>query len=50
MIFDENCLLADNYCLLADNSHEISYLSFSKIKKDVAKFVVCCSGDVRFKG
>ena len=43
MIFDENCPLADN-------SHEISYLSFSKIKKDVAKFVICCSGDVRFKG
>ena len=30
MIFHENCLLADN-------SHEISYLIFSKIRKDVAK-------------
>ena len=30
MIFHENHLLADN-------SHEISYLIFSKIKKDVAK-------------
>ena len=29
--------------LLADHSHEISYLIFSKIKKDVAKCVVCCS-------
>ena len=29
MIFHENCLLADN-------SHEISYLIFSKIRKDVA--------------
>ena len=25
-------------------------LFFSKIKKDVAKFVVCCSCDLRFKG
>ena len=37
-------------CLPADNSHEISYLNFSKIRKDVAKFVVCCSHDWRFKG
>ena len=29
--------------LPADDSHVISYLTFSKIKKDVAKFVVCCS-------
>ena len=36
--------------LLADDSHEISYLIFSKIRKDVAKFVVCCSRDWRFKG
>ena len=36
--------------LLADDSQEISYLIFSKIKKDVAKFVVCCSRDWRFKG
>ena len=43
MIFDENCLLADN-------SHQISYHFFSKIKKDVANFVVCCSRDWRFKG
>ena len=33
MIFNENCLSADT-------SHEISYLIFSKIKKDVAKCVV----------
>ena len=32
-------------CLLADNSHEISYLFFSKIVKDVAEFVFCCSCD-----
>ena len=31
--------------LLADNSHEIQYLIFSKIQKDVEKFVVCCSRD-----
>ena len=43
MIFHENCLLADN-------SHEISYLIFSKIKKDVENFVLCCSRDWRFKG
>ena len=42
MIFRENCLLADN-------SHEISFLIFSKIRKDVAKFVVCCSRDWRLK-
>ena len=36
MIFHENRLLADD-------SHEISYLIFLKIRKDVAKFVVCCS-------
>ena len=37
--------------LLADDSHEISYLIFfSKIEKYVAKFVVCCSCDWRFKG
>ena len=38
MIFHENHLLADD-------SHEISYLIFSKIGKDVSKFVVCCSCD-----
>ena len=43
MIFHENRLLADD-------SHEIAYLFFSKIGKDVAKFVVCCSRDWRFKG
>ena len=32
MIFHENCLLADNY-------HEISYLNFSKIRKDVLKYL-----------
>ena len=36
MIFHENPLLADD-------SHEKSYLFFSKIEKDVTKFVVCCS-------
>ena len=25
-------------------------LLFSKIKKDVAKFLVCCNRDLRFKG
>ena len=43
MIFHENRLLADD-------SHEISYLIFSKIGKDVAKFVVSCSCDWRSKG
>ena len=38
MIFHENHLL------------EISCLIFSKIGKDVTKFVVCCSCDWRFKG
>ena len=42
MIFYENRLLADD-------SHEISYLILWKIKKDVAKFVVCCIHDQRFK-
>ena len=41
MIFHENPLLADN-------SHVI-YLNLSKIGKDVAKFVVCCSRDWHFK-
>ena len=35
MIFHENRLLAGD-------SQEISYLFFSKIRKDVAEFVVCC--------
>ena len=43
MIFHENRLLADD-------SHEISYLFFTKIEENVAKFVVCCSPDWRFKG
>ena len=43
MIFHENCLPADD-------SHEISFLIFfSKIRKDVAKFVVCCSHDFKFQ-
>ena len=33
--------------LLADDSRQISYLIFSKIGKDVAKFVVNCSCDWR---
>ena len=41
MIFHENRLLADD-------SHVISYLTFVKIAKDVAKFVVCCSVDWSF--
>ena len=37
--------------LLAYDSHEISYLIiFSKIRKVVAKFVICCSHDWCFKG
>ena len=43
MIFHENRLLADD-------SHEISYLIFSKIGKVVTKFVVFCSRDWRLKG
>ena len=44
MIFHENRLLADD-------SREISYIVFfSKIMKDVIKFVVCYSCDWRFKG
>ena len=31
------------------HAHEISYLIFSKSRKDVAKFVVCYSCDWRFK-
>ena len=42
MTFHENCLLADN-------SHVISYLIFSKIRKDDAKFVVGCSRDWRYR-
>ena len=34
---------------MADDSHEISYLIFSRVMKDVAKLVVCCSRDWRFK-
>ena len=29
--------------------HEISYLTFSEIRKDVAKLVVCCSRDWRLR-
>ena len=43
MIYHENRLLADD-------SHEISYLFFFKIRKDVTKFVVSCSRDWLFKG
>ena len=44
MIFHENRLPADD-------SHEISYLIFfSKIGKEVANFVVCCSCEWCFKG
>ena len=43
MIFHKNRLLADD-------SHEISYLIFFlKIRKDDAKFVVCCSRESSFK-
>ena len=34
----------------ADDSHEIPYLIFSKIGKDIAKFVVCSSSCRRFTG
>ena len=44
MIFHENRLLADD-------AHEISFLIvLSKIRKDAAKCVVCCSHDWCFKG
>ena len=43
MILNENRLLADD-------SHQLSYLIFSKNKNDVAKSVVCNSRDWRFKG
>ena len=36
--------------IFQDDSHEISYLNLSKTRKDVAKFVVCCSRDWPFKG
>ena len=42
MIFHENRLLADD-------SREKSYLIFSKIGKDVSKFVFCCSCDEGLK-
>ena len=42
MIFHENRLLVDD-------PHEISYLIFLKIRKNVAKFVVCFSRDRRLK-
>ena len=38
MMFHENRLLADD-------SHEISYLISSKIRKNITKLVVCCSRD-----
>ena len=43
----EGIILHENR-LLADDCQEISFL-ISKIRKDVAKFVVCCSCDWRFK-
>ena len=42
MIFHENRLLADD-------SYEISYLIFSKVGEDVAKFVVVVIGPLRVK-
>ena len=37
--------------LLADNSHDIAYLIFyAEIRKNVTKFVFCCSRDWGFKG
>ena len=45
----EGMILHENH-LLAEDSHEISYLIFLTIRKDVAKFVVCCSRDWHFKG
>ena len=42
-------IAGDTRELLADDSQEISCLIFSKIVKDVAKYVVCCSCDWRFK-
>ena len=38
MIFHDNRLLADD-------SHEVSYIIFSKTRKDIAKLFVCCSHD-----
>ena len=46
MLFHENRLLAEDF-------QEISYLDtlfYSKIRKAVSKFAVCCSHDWRFKG
>ena len=37
------------YRLLGDDANEISNLIFSKIGKDVQKFVLCCSHDWHFK-
>ena len=34
----------------ADDSYELSYLIFPKIRKNVAKIVVCCSRSWRFMG
>ena len=34
----------------ADDSHEMPYLFFSKIRKDISKVVVCCSSCRRFTG
>ena len=43
MVFHENRLPADD-------SHEISKIICWKIRKDVAKFAVCCSRDWRLQG
>ena len=37
MIFDENCLPADNSHEMADNSHQISYLIFFKKWKKMSQ-------------
>ena len=42
MIFHENYLLPDD-------SREISYFIFSKIRKDVTKFAICCHRDWRLR-
>ena len=43
MIFHKNRLPADD-------SHVIPYLIFSKTRKDVAQYIVCCSRDRLLKG
>ena len=43
-------ILFHEICLLATILMKYHTLFFSKIKKDIAKFVFCCSHDWRFKG